>query len=260
MEVIGVEENIETLTQQCAEALSKSRKVVLLSGAGMSTNAGIPDFRGPNGVYKRKMKTDPELIFDIDYFRQNPKFFYEFHREFLHTINTIRPTFSHHFFAELEKKGVLKGIITQNIDALHQKAGSKKVFEIHGSTWESFCTHCGQRYDYDLSYEKTFKEEVPHCDKCGGIIKPDIVFFGENVKYLYECQALVEDADLLFVVGSSLTVTPAAFLPSMCHGKIVIVNKGEISTSYISPRRLFIRADCDIDEFFKALDKELNHR
>lgn len=245
--------------KRCAEVLLSSRKAVLLSGAGMSTNAGIPDFRGPNGIYRKKMKTDPELIFDIDYFYQNPSFFYEFHREFLKTINEIQPTFSHYFFSNMEKGGLLKGIITQNIDALHQKAGSEKVFEIHGSMWQSFCTRCGQEYDYKISFHKVLKEKVPLCDICKGVIKPDVVFFGENVKYLNECQTLIKNADILFVVGSSLTVTPAAYLPSMCSGKIVVINKGEISHDYLSPGRIFIHGKYDIDEFFNALEVELSN-
>jgi len=247
--------NLKYMAQQCACALKEAHKIVLLSGAGMSTNAGIPDFRGPNGIYKQKMQTDPELIFDIDYFQKNPRFFYQFHREFLKVINKIEPTFSHRFFAQLEKEGKLAGIITQNIDALHQKAGSKKVYEIHGSTWQSYCTSCSEVFDYETSYAQSFKEDVPHCEKCGGVLKPDIVFFGENVKHLYECQTLAEEADLLFVVGSSLTVTPAAFLPSMCPGKIVVVNKGDISYAYLHPQKIFIHAEWDIDDFFKAVEE-----
>lgn len=242
----------------CADLIRSANSIVLLSGAGMSTNAGIPDFRGPDGIYRKQMKTDPELIFDINYFRMKPQFFYSFHREFVNSVESVKPTFAHSFFASLEESGKMLGTITQNIDALHQRAGSKKIFEIHGSSWKSICTKCEREFDYKTSIEKMISEDVPHCDKCGGVIKPDIVFFGENVKYLYECQEMASNADLMFVVGSSLVVTPAALLPGMCRGKLVIVNKGEISLSYLDGTRIDLFVEEDIDSFFKAVNDNLN--
>lgn len=253
-----MQQSIYEKAKECADLIKSSHSIVLLSGAGMSTNAGIPDFRGPNGIYRQKMHTDPELIFDIDQFRRNPEFFYGFHREFVKSVESIRPTFAHYFFASLEKTGKMLGIITQNIDALHQKAGSKKVYEIHGSSWKSHCTHCGREYDYKNTLDKMNIETVPHCDTCGGVIKPDIVFFGENVKYLYECQEIARKADLMFVVGSSLVVTPAALLPGMSRGKLIIVNKGDISFAYLRKDNIAIFAEEDIDDFFKEVDRVMN--
>ena len=129
---------------QCAEMIKEANAIALLSGAGMSTNAGIPDFRGPQGLYKKAGIPDPERIFDIEYFYRDPSLFYSFHRELLKALDAAKPTFAHFFFAALEKKGKLLGIVTQNIDALHQRAGSRKVYEIHGGIWESHCTKCSR--------------------------------------------------------------------------------------------------------------------
>ncbi|MGC9371919.1 MAG: SIR2 family NAD-dependent protein deacylase [Thermovirgaceae bacterium] len=248
---------LEKQARECASLLENSQNAVLLSGAGMSTSAGLPDFRGPQGIYRQKLHTNPERIFDIDAFYNDPRFFYDFHREFLRSVQTIRPTFAHRFFASLEREKILSGIITQNIDALHQRAGSRKVYEIHGGIWKSFCTECGKTWGYEKSLRLAFKQDVPHCDSCGGVIKPDIVFFGEMVKYLDECRALAEAADLFFVIGSSLVVTPAALLPSMTRGNVVVVNKGDISRTYLPESRVVLHAEEDIDTFFRAVNRYL---
>jgi len=246
---------LKNQADKCADLIERSKSIVLLSGAGMSTNAGLPDFRGPNGIYRQKMQVDPEMIFDIDHFRLHPEFFYSFHSGFIDAVERIRPTFGHIFFAALEKTGRMLGTITQNIDALHQKAGSTNVLEIHGSSWKNYCTRCGREYDYETMIRKMELQTVPECDSCGGVIKPDIVFFGENVKYLHECQHMSSRADLMIVVGSSLAVFPAALLPSFCRGNIIIVNKGEICLSSLPHERVSLHAEEDIDEFFL----EANH-
>lgn len=242
----------------CAEMIGKARSVVLLSGAGLSTNAGIPDFRGPQGLYRKANISNPESIFDISYFERDPSLFYSFHKEFLDSLDTVLPTFGHRFFAALEEAEKLDGIITQNIDSLHQKAGSRKVYEIHGGIWDSYCRKCGKKFSLETMKAKMKEEKIPHCDKCGGVIKPDIVFFGEMVKHLGKCQQLASSADLLFVVGSSLAVTPAAMLPSMCRGRLAVVNKGDISRSYLSRDRIDLLAEEDIDDFFGEVAKHLD--
>jgi NAD-dependent deacetylase len=223
----------------------------------MSTNAGIPDFRGPKGLYSRAGIDNPERIFDISYFREDPALFYSFHREFLEILKSIEPTFAHRFFAKLEETGKMLGVITQNIDSLHQRAGSKKVCEIHGGVWDTHCVGCGRSYDLEAATEKTASEEVARCDGCGGVLKPDVVFFGEPVKNLEACGSLAQEADLLFVVGSSLVVTPAAMLPSMTRGKVVVVNKGEVSPMFLPRQRMTLFAEADIDEFFEMVDEHL---
>lgn len=239
--------------QQCVEMILSSGRIALLSGAGMSTSAGIPDFRGPGGLYSRLGIENPERIFEIGAFFSNPATFYDFYRDFLKLLETVTPTWSHRFFAALENQGRLSGIVTQNVDALHQRAGSRNVLEIHGSVWLSHCTKCGKEYGYAASAAKVAKERVPLCDACGSVIKPDIVFFGENVRQFENCQDLVSNADLLFVVGSSLVVTPAAWLPGLCPGRIVVVNKGEISRAWLPPSRISLHAEEDIDTFFRAV-------
>lgn len=230
---------------------------MLLSGAGMSTSAGLPDFRGPNGLYKQKMGVEPERIFDIEFFRKDPGFFYEFHREFLKSLEKIEPTFSHFFFSRLERSGRLSGVITQNIDALHQRAGSGNVLEIHGSVWKSACTDCGRSWDYKESLSMAFSAKVPRCGSCGGVIKPDVVFFGEMVRQLEESRDMAQKSDLFIVAGSSLVVTPAAHLPSLSDGKIVVVNRGNIEERNLPRARVEIFADEDIDTFFRKVESFL---
>lgn len=250
--------DIKEKAKICARMIGEARTIVLLSGAGMSTSAGIPDFRGPQGLYRRAGISNSELIFDISYFDRDPSLFYSFHTEFLESLETVEPTFGHRFFSALEEKGKLEGIITQNIDSLHQKAGSRKVYEIHGGIWDSYCRKCGKRFSLETMKVKMENEKIPHCDKCGGVIKPDIVFFGEMVKHLGKCQQLATSADLLFVVGSSLAVTPAAMLPSMCRGKLAVVNKGDLSRSYLSRDRIELLAEEDIDGFFHEVAVNLD--
>ncbi len=242
---------------RCGELILGASRIALLSGAGMSNSAGIPDFRGPDGLYRKLGIDNPERIFDIGVFRADPSFFYGFHREFLRQVEAVKPTFGHRFFAGLEKEGRMKGIVTQNIDALHQRAGSLNVLEIHGSIWKSHCTKCGKGYGYSESCRKVFEEGVPVCDRCGSVVKPDVVFFGENVMQFEACQELVAGSDLLFVVGSSLAVTPAAWLPSLCPGHIVIVNKGEISRTWLPSSRVALHVEEDIDAFFRPVASHL---
>lgn len=239
--------------RRCASMIREAETIVLLSGAGMSTSAGIPDFRGPEGLYRKADISNPESIFDIQYFDRDPSLFYSFHKEFLKGLEAVSPTFGHRFFAALEKKGKIEGVITQNIDSLHQKAGSEKVYEIHGGIWDSYCRECGKKFGLEWVELEMKRTTVPRCDRCGGVVKPDVVFFGEMVKHLGKCQQLATSADLLFVVGSSLAVTPAAMLPSMSQGKIAVINKGDLSRAYLSQDRIDLLVEEDIDDFFREV-------
>ena len=242
--------------QKCAELILNSRSTAVLSGAGMSTAAGIPDFRGPKGIY-RWADVEADKLFDISWFRRDPSYYYRFHRECVNMLSGIEPTFTHTFLAKLEAEGRLDGIVTQNFDGLHEAAGSRRIYQIHGTIRKAYCTSCGEYYGYDAVNRLLESSDVPHCTRCGGVIKPDIVFFGENVKYLDECQRLCSRADLLFVLGSSLNVYPAALLPQMCKGSIVIVNRGEVSTDYLPSSRVTLRVDADLDTFFREVEKAL---
>ena len=237
---------------QCTELIHAAQTIGALTGAGISTSAGIPDFRGPKGLYVTR-QYDPETIFDIDYFCQDPKPFYAFGRDFVGLEEKLKPTTAHCFLSALENKGKLAGIVTQNIDSLHHKAGSKNIYEMHGSFWQSFCLNCGREFSYSQMKEKLPKEHVPHCP-CGGVIKPDIVFFGENVKYLDEVYALARQSDLFFVIGTSCAVYPAATLPALVPGKIIIVNQGEV---HLDVYNIALEVQEDIDLFFTRLARKL---
>lgn len=237
---------------KCAEMILSSNSTAVLSGAGLSTAAGIPDFRGPHGIYRRA-DVDADRLFDINWFHEDPSYYYRFHRECVKMLAGIEPTYTHKFLARLEAEGRLDGIVTQNFDGLHEAAGSKKVYTIHGTIRRAHCTHCGEYYGYDAVSRMLEISNVPHCTRCGGVIKPDIVFFGENVQYLPECERLCSRAELMFVLGSSLNVMPAAFLPRLCSGKIVVVNRGEVAMENLPQERVALRVDDDLDTFFREV-------
>ena len=244
---------------RCAELIRGSDSVVALTGAGISTAAGIPDFRGPRGLYVTR-RYDPEKVFEIGWFRRNPRYFYEFSRDFVATVTDIRPTFTHRFLAGLEKEGTLAGVITQNIDMLHQLAGSRTVIELHGSYRSATCTTCGRQHR-DLTYawwDKAMAASptppVALCAACDGVLKPDIVFFGELVNDFDEAERLVGQCDLLLVLGSSLKVTPASLLPYSTKATTVVVNRGEVMLPP-APHRFFV--DGEIDTYFREVAEHL---
>jgi NAD-dependent deacetylase len=240
----------------CAELIRSSISVIVLTGAGISTAAGIPDFRGPNGLYATR-RYDPELVFNIDYFRRDPSLFYRFTSDFAAMLKDIQPTFTHRFLSVLEKKGIVKGTITQNIDALHRFAGSRKVIELHGSYWSAACTSCdgysieGKSYEWwTEAIRNSPRSPVLVCPRCHGVVKPDVVFFGETVHGFEKAADLVARCDLLLVLGSSLEVYPAALLPQMTEAMVLLVNKGRPRLSP-APNRFF--AEADLDEFFSQV-------
>ncbi|MBR2106934.1 MAG: NAD-dependent protein deacylase, partial [Treponema sp.] len=172
-----------TILQQL---INKSKKIAFFGGAGVSTESGIPDFRSIDGLYQQKWKYPPEQIISHSFFEYDPVEFYRFYREKLVPSKEIKPNAAHYKLAELEEKGKLLGVITQNIDGLHQKAGSKKVFELHGSTLRNYCTKCGEFYDEQFILQsENAPDKLPHCTKCGGIVKPDVVLYEEGHILLY---------------------------------------------------------------------------
>ncbi len=237
----------------CAELIRESNQITALTGAGISTKAGFPDFRGPQGLYVTR-KYDPDKIFNIEFFNLDPKPFFDFARDFINLENKIETTFTHRFLFHLEKKEKLIGIVTQNIDSLHQKAGSTKVLEMHGSFWLSHCLICYAEYSYEVLKQKLLTQDIPLCS-CGGVIKPDIIFFGENVKYLHESTQLAEQSDLFFVIGTSCVVYPAAILPAYSSGKIVVINLSRVE---LQLKNVVLNIQEDIDEFFVKVEKILN--
>jgi NAD-dependent deacetylase len=207
--------------------IKASKHMVALTGAGVSTLSGIRDFRGKNGLYK---EMDAEKIFDISYFMKDPSFYYGQAGTFIYNIDEKEPSIVHLVLGELEKRGYLKALITQNIDLLHQKGGSKNVIEIHGSPQMHYCLHCaGVRVSFEEAAAAVKKGEMPKCPKCGRVLKPAITFFGESLpaQALRDAVTESQDADLMLVLGTSLTVYPAASMPDYtlrCGGRIVIVN------------------------------------
>lgn len=210
---------------QLQSIISSSHNIVFFGGAGVSTESGIPDFRSKDGLYHQEYRYDPEEIVSAPFFYRNPKEFYRFYKDRMINLDA-KPNAAHLYLAELEKARRLKGIITQNIDGLHQMAGSKNVVELHGSVHRNFCQNCGRMFDAKAIKED--KEDVPHCPSCGGIIKPDVVLYGEALNDMDVTKALVliESAEVLIVAGTSLVVYPAAGFVKYFHGKhLVVINK-----------------------------------
>ncbi|AKB85366.1 NAD-dependent protein deacylase [Methanococcoides methylutens] len=212
--------------QELLTLLQNSKYCVILTGAGISTLSGIPDFRGKDGIYN---KFDADLIFSIDYFNEDPSYFYTHSRELIYDLERKEPNIIHKALAELERRGIVKAVITQNIDMLHQRAGSENVIEVHGSPARHTCLACGKKYSFEEVVGLLEKEEVPMCNECGGLIKPDVVFYGEMLEHDVIEKAIEESsrADLIIVLGSTLVVQPAATLPlyTLDHGgELVIVN------------------------------------
>ncbi|MCD8351255.1 MAG: Sir2 family NAD-dependent protein deacetylase [Planctomycetaceae bacterium] len=239
---------------ECAAKLSGADRVVVVSGAGLSTAAGVPDFRGPKGLYVTRAY-DPEQVFEIHGFDRDPRPFYAFTRDFLSLLGTIRPTFTHRFLVELERRKPETTIITQNIDGMHQRAGSRRVYPMHGDYETAHCRGCGRGYEGSEVEAMLEHQEVPTCDRCGVAIKPDVVFFGENVRHFNEAQSLAGASDLMLALGTSLTVYPAAMLPEIAGGEVVIVNQGEVG---MRPRPGVFLADANLDEFFQSVAAELD--
>lgn len=210
--------------------IDESQKIVFFGGAGVSTESGIPDFRSQDGLYMQKWKYPPETIISRSFFDANPKEFYRFYREKL-IIKDAKPNITHLKLAELEAAGKLSAIVTQNIDGLHQKAGSKKVFELHGSTLRNFCMNCGKPYDEDFILQsKDSPDTLPHCTECGGLIKPDVVLYEEGLDDGVVNGALeaISQADMLIIGGTSLVVYPAAgFIRYFAGDHLVMINKTE---------------------------------
>ena len=210
------------------EIIADSKHIAFFGGAGVSTESGIPDFRSKDGLYNqhdvRFDRYQPEYLLSSSCLYNEPKVFFEFYRQKMDARH-CKPNRAHIKLAQMEAAGRLDGIITQNIDGLHQKAGSNKVWEIHGSTLRNYCDRCGKKYEESYIYDSS--EAVPHCT-CGGMIRPDVTLYGESlpVEAWERSEALVRQADCLIIGGTSLTVYPAASLARYYTGKyLIIVNR-----------------------------------
>lgn len=208
--------------------VENSKKIVFFGGAGVSTESGIPDFRSVDGLYNQEWAYPPEEIISRSFFYKNPQEFYRFYRAKL-LPQGIEPNAAHYKLAELEQAGKLIAVVTQNIDGLHQKAGSKKVFELHGSTLRNYCQECHAFYDEKIIIEsENAPDKLPHCPKCGGLIKPDVVLYEEGLdqQVINGAVEAIAKADTLIIGGTSLTVYPAAGLVNYFRGSnLVLLNK-----------------------------------
>ena len=210
--------------------VGNAARAVFLGGAGVSTESGIPDFRSKDGLHhkteKRFARYQPEYLLSYECLRNEPDVFFDYYRSHL-DARSVQPNAAHRILAQWEKAGRLSGIITQNIDGLHQKAGSVNVQEIHGTTWRNHCTVCGEAYGVDFIFDSVGK---PHCPKCGGMVRPDVTLYGEFLPKAAHDNArkLIRDADLLIIGGTSLQVGSAAGLARQFNGgRLVIINKSK---------------------------------
>lgn len=218
-----MDQNIKTLQQW----INESQRIVFFGGAGVSTESGIPDFRSVDGLYNQSYAYPPETILSHSFFAQNPEEFYRFYREKM-LIRGAKPNPAHLKLAELEQAGKLTAVVTQNIDGLHQAAGSKHVLELHGSVHRNYCERCGKFYSLD---DILHTDGIPRCS-CGGTIKPDVVLYEEslNQRTLDESVRLISEADLLIIGGTSLNVWPAAGLINYYRGHhLVLINKSPVA-------------------------------
>ena len=212
-------EKLETLKQWIAQ----SSQIVFFGGAGVSTESGIPDFRSTDGLYSQKFDYPPETIISHTFYERRPEYFFRFYREKMLPLG-FEPNITHKVLAKWEQQGKLRAVVTQNIDGLHQKAGSKKVYELHGSVLRNYCTRCGKFHSAEFIRDAA---GVPKCD-CGGTVKPDVVLYEESLdqKTIENSVMAIHRADLLIVGGTSLTVYPAAGLINYYQGnRLVLINR-----------------------------------
>jgi len=235
-----------TPAQELEALLKESRSTVFFGGAGVSTASGIPDFRSVDGLYHQTWDYPPEEILSHTFFEEHPGYFFDFYRQKLLCLSA-RPNMAHIRLAQMEAAGRLTCVVTQNIDGLHQAAGSKRVYELHGSIHRNHCRRCGKFYDAAFVRDAG---GLPRCT-CGGLVKPDVVLYEEALpdQVVEEAVAAISRADLLVIGGTSLAVYPAAGLVDLCPGKVALINKS--STPY--DRKADLVLHTDIAALFEAL-------
>lgn len=236
--------------EQLKEMIDKSNHIVFFGGAGVSTESGIPDFRSENGIFHavNEYGYPPETILSRSFFDSHQEVFFEYYKKALLYPNA-QPNDAHIALAELERQGKILAVITQNIDNLHQKAGSKRVLELHGSLYRNYCVKCGKKFDLEYVVKA---QGVTTCDECGGVVRPDIVLYEEslNAHVLEQSVKYISEADMMIVGGTSLAVYPAAGLINYYYGKkLVLINKS--ATSYDRKANLIFRDN--IGSVFKQI-------
>lgn len=213
--------------QKLREMISESKHIVFFGGAGVSTESGIPDFRSKDGLYNQHYKYPPEYMLSRSCFEKMPEEFYRFYQDKI-LLKGILPNKGHRALTKLEALGKLSCVITQNIDHLHEMAGSKAVYHLHGTIMTNHCISCNKAYDLEALEEKLKQAEIPYCEACGGIIKPDVTLYEESLpdEAWNASMEAIRKADMLIIAGTSLTVYPAAYLVEYFNGKhLVIINR-----------------------------------
>lgn len=242
---------IDSKVELMKNIINASDNIVFFGGAGVSTASGIKDFRGKHGLYKEQYDYPPEYLLSSRCFYKEPKVFYDFYKSKMNCI-TVEPNIVHYYLTRLENSRKLKAIITQNIDGLHQKAKSNNVIEIHGTIYKNHCIKCNKEYNAEYVFDS---KDVPKCE-CGGIIKPDVVLYGEMLPECYsKAQYYIYKADTLIVAGTSLTVEPASGLVKLFNGKNLIIINNE-KTPYDNLATLVINHDLSsvFNELLKMYD------
>jgi len=247
--------NGEDLFKKAADLIYVSKKTIVLTGAGISTESGIPDFRSPETGLWENM--DPMEALSAKVLFNEPKKFYKNGFKILTSMINVEPNNAHYILAKMESMGIISSIITQNIDNLHKKAGSKKVFEVHGNIRTATCVNCGKKISFDKMDEKVNEGQIPpRCDFCKGIIRPDVVMFGDPMPYEFEI-AIEElrTCDLLLIVGSSLLVSPVNYMPDLVD-RIIIINK--TPTPFDEKAEVIIRdkASVALEKIFFYLNRQ----
>jgi NAD-dependent deacetylase len=236
------------------ELIQTSQRIVVFTGAGVSTLSGLPDFRGENGIYRQ---VDGARVFDIGQFHHDPSFFYRHGADLVYGLADCEPSLVHRECARLEAAGKVRGVITQNIDMLHQRAGSEAVVELHGSPATHTCLECGLVHEYGWVRGCVLAGEVPHCRQCGHVVKPDITFFGEMLPpgALETAADWAADADLMLALGSTLVVQPAASIPQLAvraGASLVIVNRDPTPLDHLAQAR-----HDDLATLFERIAREI---
>lgn len=244
---------LEEKIAQLKTIIQERKRIVFFTGAGVSTDSGIPDFRSQDGLYNQQYKCPPETIISRSFFEENPEEFYRFYKDKMLILDT-KPNLTHTWIAKLEQQGKSLGVITQNIDGLHTQAGSKHVEELHGSILRNYCMNCHEFYDASFIQNST---GIPTCPKCGGMIKPDVVLYEEPLDQdvLRRSIRMIQSADVLIILGTSLVVYPAAGLIQYFQGEhLVLINRS--TTPYDENADLLIQAS--FQDIIPALALEEN--
>lgn len=247
------ETDLDKYSRDFLELITSLQPVTVLTGAGVSTASGIPDFRGPNGLYN----SISPAVFELEFFLNHPQEYYSITLNRIHMIGDIEPSATHILLALVQKRRLIETVITQNIDGLHQKAGTKSVIELHGNAGNFYCMNCSKGYSLSEVAERLKSESVPRCS-CGGLIRPDVVFFGEFLPEdaIARAREASQNCGLFIVMGSSLNVYPAADFPMIAINNgafFLIVNRGETALDNISD----LKFNCELESFSKSVLEKL---